>query len=350
VLQLMRDIHNFVATYNYNMNNQIFVERSDAKNLNTITIGHIANSIRTHGIGIMNTTVNYIYQFLKQKFIIFSQYLYDDNIKSMLLKDIRFFKENREKLNNRYPYDRAFEFTKEIRKLGINDQKQSSLDQFRTLITEIGNAMGYIRMLRSGGFQYISNAIKFVPDLQEIVPFTEMAEKESLSSETVEAAKNLDSAIGNLSKNFAEGTEYFSLLVSVFAEQFRSEQNLHLKTFYIILPPLAINFVEHILAGKEKLQIRKPGGFFTDDGFAMGIAYILKLFDQESQFKALHWFEEVQNKFSQEIKKVEAEMAKQKKDDQKATSITLEKLHSRLLEYQLLKSSFDAAKIFFHSS
>lgn len=107
----------------------------------------------------------------------------------MLYKDIRYFKENKEKLNNRYPYDRAVEFTKEIRKLGLTDQKQSSLDQFRTLLTEIGNAMGYIRMLRSGGFNFISNAIKFVPDLQEIVPFSDMAEKEKLSFETQEAAK-----------------------------------------------------------------------------------------------------------------------------------------------------------------
>ena len=31
------------------------------------------------------------------------------------------------------------------------------LGQFRKLITEIGNAMGYIRMLRSGGLRYCSN-------------------------------------------------------------------------------------------------------------------------------------------------------------------------------------------------
>jgi hypothetical protein len=37
---------------------QIFVERqSNNKHLNTINIRHIANSIRTHGTGIMNTTV-----------------------------------------------------------------------------------------------------------------------------------------------------------------------------------------------------------------------------------------------------------------------------------------------------
>ena len=66
---------------------QIFVERaSNNKHLNTINIRHIANSIRTHGSGIMNTTVNFTYQFLRKKFFIFSQFLYDEHIKARLIK------------------------------------------------------------------------------------------------------------------------------------------------------------------------------------------------------------------------------------------------------------------------
>nr|XP_020732965.1 WASH complex subunit 4-like [Odocoileus virginianus texanus] len=58
VLEIMRNIHIFVSRYLYNLNNQIFIERtSNNKHLNTINIRHIANSIRTHGTGIMNTTV-----------------------------------------------------------------------------------------------------------------------------------------------------------------------------------------------------------------------------------------------------------------------------------------------------
>lgn len=58
VLEIMRNIHVFVAKYLYNLNNQIFVEKSsNNKFLNTINIRHVANSIRTHGTGIMNTTV-----------------------------------------------------------------------------------------------------------------------------------------------------------------------------------------------------------------------------------------------------------------------------------------------------
>lgn len=61
VLEIMRNIHVFVGKYLYNMNNQVFVEEwSNNKYLNTINISHVANSIRTHGIGIMNTTVSFV--------------------------------------------------------------------------------------------------------------------------------------------------------------------------------------------------------------------------------------------------------------------------------------------------
>lgn len=61
VLEIMRNMHIFVAKYLYNLNNQIFVEKwSNNKHLNTINIQHVANSIRTHGTGTMNTTVRTI--------------------------------------------------------------------------------------------------------------------------------------------------------------------------------------------------------------------------------------------------------------------------------------------------
>ena len=47
----------------------------------------------------MNTAVNFTYQFLRQKFVIFSRFLYEEQIKSRLTKDIRFFRENRDKFD-----------------------------------------------------------------------------------------------------------------------------------------------------------------------------------------------------------------------------------------------------------
>ena len=142
VLEIMRNIHVFVSRYLYNLNHQIFVEAgSENKHLNTINIRHIANSIRTHGTGIMNTTVNFSYQFLRKKFGIFSQFLFDDQIKSRLAKDVRFFKENQGLQEQKYPFERAAKFNKGIRKLGTIDDTKGQLtylDQFRMLISQIG--------------------------------------------------------------------------------------------------------------------------------------------------------------------------------------------------------------------
>ena len=107
VLEMMRNIQVFTAGYNYNMNSQVFVEQtSNSKHLNTITIRHVANSIRTHGSGIINTTVNFTYQFLRKKFAVFSQFLYDEHIKSRLSKDAKYFKENKKTLDQKYPLER----------------------------------------------------------------------------------------------------------------------------------------------------------------------------------------------------------------------------------------------------
>lgn len=48
----------------------------------------------------------------------------------------------------------------------------------------------------------------------------------------------LDSVLGDLTSNSAEGTEYFKKLVAVFAPEFRSAKNMHLRNFYMIVPPL----------------------------------------------------------------------------------------------------------------
>ena len=50
---------------------------------------------------------------------------------------------------------------------------------------------------------------------------------------------------------------------------------------------------------KEKINKKNSiGSAFTDDGFAMGIAYILKLLDQYHEFDSLHWFDSVKEKFN----------------------------------------------------
>lgn len=53
---------------------------------------------------------------------------------------------------------RAEKLNKEIKKLGAAEDGMSFLDQFRQLISEIGNALGFVRMVRMGGLQHSSTA------------------------------------------------------------------------------------------------------------------------------------------------------------------------------------------------
>ncbi|XP_059091068.1 WASH complex subunit 4-like [Tigriopus californicus] len=348
VLEIMRNIHVFVAKYLYNLNNQIFVEESSHnKHLNTINIRHIANSIRTHGTGIINTTVNFTYQFLRKKFVIFSQFLYDEHIKSRLIKDLRYLKENQA-----YPFERASKFNKGIRKLGhMPDGLTTYLDQFRMLIAQIGNALGYVRMIRSGGLHFVSNAIRFVPDLEDIPNFEELSKKEEMSSESIEAARILDEVVANLNQNFFDGTQYFQLLVQVFAKQLSEKKHVHLKAFYAILPPLTLNYLEYIMAAKDKLnKMNVKAAIFTDDGFAMGIAYIFQVLDQWSGFDSLHWFQTVRNRYVKQRSQVMEQMNSQNDEKLKQTlSLTLKRLEAYQKEFDLLNFSLSSARIFFRN-
>lgn len=75
----------------------------------------------------------------------------------------------------------------------------------------IGNAMGYVRMVRSGGLHCSSNAARFIPDLQDVVSIVQLCEDTNVSPETIKAAENLDAVINNLTRNFQQDTDYFKV-------------------------------------------------------------------------------------------------------------------------------------------
>jgi WASH complex subunit 7 len=360
ILVVTRNIHVFVGKYSYNLNSNMFLERcmfTEAKNLNSIHISHVTNSIRTHGIGIMNTTVNFVYKFLGKKFYIFSQFLYDDHIKSRLIKDARFYKESASKLGNKYPQTRALKFIKDIRKLGLHENKENYLSLFRNLITEIGNALGYVRMVRAGGLRYISEAIKYVPNLDDIDNFEQLAQQDNLSPETISSAKSLYSVLTNLRKKFAEGSDYFKLLEKVFTVEMNKDENNHLKNFYLIVPALTMNYVENIIIAKEKMARSGKESNFTDDGFALGVAFILKILNQNEGFDSLHWFESIKENYDEENGKLTKTMDTKKKmietriekedEHDNYMKLTLNKVKTLMKENELLFFAFQSSRIFF---
>jgi len=233
-----------------------------------------------------------------------------------------------------------------VRQLGGGKDKQSYLDKFRRLITEMGNAMGYVRMIRSGGLLYTSQAIQFVPDLNGIVKFEDLVSEAKLSTESSAAAHNLDGVVDTLSANFASGTDYYKMLVNVFKAQYDAvtAENAHLANFHFSVPALILSFIEHISQDKERYNKRRnEEGVFTDDGFAVGIAYLLKLTGTEKDFDALNWFQSARQFYVQEM-----QASVKDKENVKISALTRTKLQADLKEFELLRATFSAARIFFH--
>jgi hypothetical protein len=92
------------------------------------------------------------------------------------------------------------------------------------------------------------------------------------------------------------------LQASVFSPELQTEQNRHLGTFFLLAPALTISSTEAMLAAKEQLakkgarELRGTGAqpLFTDDGFALGLAYLLEVLGQSGGFDSLGWLRSAQ--------------------------------------------------------
>jgi len=65
ILAVVRNIPSFISNYKYNILSQRFLEVSgENKIINCISIQQLSDSIRTHGLGILSTTVNAFYRYM----------------------------------------------------------------------------------------------------------------------------------------------------------------------------------------------------------------------------------------------------------------------------------------------
>lgn len=132
------------------------------------------------------------------------------------------------------------------------------------------------------------------------------------------------------------------------------------------MPPLTINYIEYIITAKEKMnkKTKQQGTLFTDDGFAIGLAYVLKLLNQTSDFNSLHWFKAVRKKYGGERARLwndaksggsmdgsKSTSANQQQSYdaklQQTLALSEKRINMILQEFDLLYCNLSSAKIFF---
>lgn len=106
-----------------------------------------------------------------------------------------------------------------------------------------------------------------------------------------------------------------------------------------------------MLTAKDKLNKKdKSGALFTDDGFAIGLAYILKLLDQINEFNSLHWFRSLRHKYKAERDELNARQSTTTTTDEKLQqtfALTEKRITNFQREFDLLFYNLSSAKIFF---
>jgi WASH complex subunit 7 len=179
----------------------------------------------------MNTTVDFTYPFFKLKFNVFSKFLFDNTAKSHLVNDIGWFEQQEEAFQGVWPYARAETLVTDMRRLGQTTEGMSPLNQFRVLVTKIGNSLGLVRMVNCGGARFPNNAIRFVYDEDDKLSLRAFADEVQFPPATFDETWRLDSVVGKLKELFNSGDSFFKLLIEVFSGPFRDKKNSHLHNF-----------------------------------------------------------------------------------------------------------------------
>lgn len=91
-------------------------------------------------------------------------------------------------------------------------QRQSSMEEFRKLITQIGNTLGFVRMIRAGAIESCVYSANFLPAVEmEKEGSLENLVNGSNSSEVKDAAHILDSVINNIHGTFNNTNDYIEV-------------------------------------------------------------------------------------------------------------------------------------------
>jgi len=134
-------------------------------------------------------------------------------------------------------------------------------------------------MIRTASLKDNANLVKYIPDIIDNIRFENVANDLGIREECLESIKIFDMCIRNLFKQADDAGDYLRMIVRNFDGIIEQEGTKHLKLFYLMIPPLCLSYIDHVQKGIEKISSKNSnvGGFISDDGFALGLAYLLKI-------------------------------------------------------------------------
>lgn len=309
VYELMQNLPKFAATYSYNIHNQVFIEKASSsegrKSLSVFGVEHVASSLATHGRGLIATAMSLVLKFLTQKFQELSELLQDNFVISHLMKESDLSKCDKEAIS-KHPVVQVEELTLAMGKLSVGDCESTLLQKLLCVIAEMGNGLGLVRSLCAGCSRHACSISRFIYRPRGVTSYAETCHKLGYIDEIVTAGRVMDMA-ANYKYEYEEHTDFVSSLICAFSKEFQRNENVSLKDFFLIVPALIINLVDCNIRQKEiLLKVRDAENQIPiNDGFMMGVAFILKVTGQEKSFDGLNWFANASKHFREAMQFLE---------------------------------------------
>ena len=185
-----------------------------------------------------------------------------------------------------YPFDRALTFAQEIKKLDAVSGN-NALDECRVAISEMGNIVSLVRMARAAKRRVLSDEMPFVStysatDTAEV--FQDMSTTTNIN--TTSAKGGVDDDISDILQK--SDPDFVRAFVDVFRGVSKKSEsgNSVMGSFFCIVPAICLCFLESSSQGKEMMHKKNitRDGYYTDDGFAVGLAFVLSVFGQTNSY------------------------------------------------------------------
>jgi len=100
----------------------------------------------------------------------------------MLLKQAKRFSRDKEKFAGKYPYSSAIDLARNLRGLA---EGENYLETIRKRITQIGNTLGFVRMIKNASLKDNQNLLKYLPSLLDTYTFETIANDLAIGGETL---------------------------------------------------------------------------------------------------------------------------------------------------------------------
>ena len=332
ILDIIRHLKSFTKKYTHNLNNQIFIEifPEGTQEVNVLGAKQILNSLYTHGTGIVNSIVNKAFNFISKTIKPLLNIIFDDYVISMLKEESRFWNEQKSKINYNYPLDRALALRSKILNLDEN-KKVTQIQKTIEAITQIGNAIALARCIRTALMDYNSQNGNLLTS-ENINDFNQLTQQISLQVEDIDPSNannnnntsnissnllnNIQNSLNECNKTFCETINnlkqigkntinYLEILVTSFGDSVSSTKIPEIELFSFLIPPITISFIDNAINARDSLMKKNKSdeaSFFSDDGFMVGICYLLKIFACDKKFESLNWFPSVINNYKSQEK------------------------------------------------